>query len=112
MSECNFCKIVKGEIPCTTVYEDEMTLAFNDISPKAPIHVIVIPKKHVANLEEASKDKELISAVTNAVVEVSKILDVDKNGYRTVANTGHDGGQSVDHFHFHVLAGKVFGENF
>lgn len=112
MSECIFCKIVEGEIPCTKVYEDEMTLAFNDISPKAPIHVIVISKKHVANLEEASKDKELISAVTNAVVEVSKILDVDKNGFRTVANTGHDGGQSVNHFHFHVLAGKVFGENF
>jgi histidine triad (HIT) family protein len=89
-----------------------MTLAFNDISPKAPLHVVVIPKKHVANILEAAKDKELMAAVTNAVCEVAKILDVDKNGFRTVANTGHDGGQSVDHFHFHVLAGKVFGENF
>ncbi len=112
MSECIFCKIVKGEIPCTKVYEDEMTIAFNDISPKAPIHVVVIPKKHISNIMEASKDKELIAAVTNAVSEVAKTLDIDKNGFRTVANTGHDGGQSVDHFHFHVLAGKVYGENF
>ena len=112
MEDCIFCKIVKGDIPCTKVYEDDMTLGFNDISPKAPLHVVVIPKKHVANILEASKDKELIAAVTHAVCEVSKVLDVDKNGFRTVANTGHDGGQSVDHFHFHVLAGKVFGENF
>jgi histidine triad (HIT) family protein len=112
MDDCIFCKIVKGDIPSTKVYEDDMTLAFNDISPKAPLHVVVIPKKHVANILEAAKDKELMAAVTNAVCEVAKILDVDKNGFRTVANTGHDGGQSVDHFHFHVLAGKVFGENF
>ena len=112
MDDCIFCKIVKGEIPCTKVYEDDMTLAFNDISPQAPLHVVVIPKKHVANILEASEDKELVAAVTHAVCEVAKTLDVDKNGFRTVANTGHDGGQSVGHFHFHVLAGKVFGENF
>ena len=112
MQECIFCKIVKGEIPSTKVYEDEMTLAFNDISPKAPVHVIVIPKKHVANIVEASKDKDLLAAVANAVGEVARILDIDKKGFRTVANTGRDGGQSVDHFHFHVLAGKAFGESF
>ena len=112
MDNCIFCKIVKGEIPCKKVYEDEMTLAFNDIDPKAPIHVVIIPKKHVKNIIELSEDKELTAAVTNAVSEVAKILDIDKNGFRTVANTGHDGGQSVGHFHFHVLAGKVFGENF
>ena len=112
MEDCIFCKIVKGDIPCKKVYEDDMTLAFSDISPKAPIHVVVIPKKHVANIIEASEDSELIAAVTRAVAEVAKILDVDKNGFRTVANTGHDGGQSVGHFHFHVLAGEVFGESF
>lgn len=112
MDDCIFCKIVNGEIPCTKVYEDDMTLAFNDISPKAPIHVVVIPKKHVANIIEASEDSEIISAVTKAISEVSKILDIDKSGFRTVANTGHNGGQSVGHFHFHVLAGKVFGETF
>ena len=112
MEDCIFCKIVAGKIPCTKVYEDETTLAFNDISPKAPIHVVVIPKKHVSNIMEAAKDKELLAAAANAVGEVAKVLDIDKNGFRTVANTGHDGGQSVDHFHFHVLAGKAFGENF
>jgi histidine triad (HIT) family protein len=112
MDDCIFCKIVNGEIPCTKVYEDDYTLAFNDISPKAPIHVIVIPKKHVANIIELGEDTELTLSVTRAVAEVAKILDIDKSGFRTVANTGHNGGQSVNHFHYHVLSGKVFGENF
>lgn len=112
MDNCIFCKIVKGEIPSTKVFEDENTLAFYDISPKAPVHVIVIPKKHVANIIEAAEDKELISSVINAIGKVAKITGVESDGFRCVANTGHDGGQSVDHFHFHVLAGVTFGENF
>ncbi len=112
MEDCIFCKIVKGEIPCTKVYEDEYTLAFNDISPKAPIHVVVIPKKHLSNIIELSEESELACAMARAVAEVAKNLDIDKSGFRTVANTGHNGGQSVNHFHYHVLAGKVFGENF
>lgn len=112
MSDCIFCKIIKGDIPCTKVYEDDMTLAFKDISPKAPVHVIVVPKKHVANIIEASKDPEIISSVAKAVAEVAKIMKVDESGFRTVANTGHDGGQTVDHFHMHVLGGRVFDEKF
>ena len=112
MTDCLFCKIVSGDIPCTKVYEDEFTLAFKDIAPKAPVHVIVIPKKHVTNIIEAAKDTELMMAVANTVSTVARIMGVEYTGFRTVANTGVDGGQSVDHFHFHVLAGKTFGENF
>ncbi len=112
MEDCIFCKIVNGDIPCTKVYEDEFTLAFNDISPKAPIHVVVIPKKHVKNILELAEDAKLTYDMAHAVSEVAKNLDIDKSGFRTVANTGHNGGQSVNHFHYHVLAGKVFGENF
>ncbi len=112
MQNCIFCKIARGEIPSEKVYEDDMTLAFKDISPKAPIHIIVIPKKHVANIIQASKWPDIINTVVNAVGETAKIMGVDKSGFRVVSNTGKDGGQSVDHFHFHVLAGKIFDEDF
>lgn len=112
MKDCIFCMIARGDIPSTKVYEDDLTLAFKDISPKAPIHIIVIPKKHVANIIEARKAPELMLATLNTVSEVAKIMGVAESGFRTVANTGFDGGQSVDHFHFHVLAGKRFGEKF
>lgn len=112
MQDCIFCKIIKGDIPCTKVYEDDMTLAFKDIAPKAPVHVIVVPKKHVANIIEASQNSEIITSTVKAAAEVAKIMGVNESGFRTVANTGHDGGQTVDHFHLHVLGGKVFDENF
>ena len=112
MENCIFCKIVKGDIPNNKVYEDDWVLAFHDISPKAPIHVIVIPKKHVANILELSRDEALTVAVTKAVAAIAQKLGVTRNGFRLVANTGHDGAQSVDHFHYHILAGKVFGESF
>lgn len=112
MDNCIFCMIVKGDIPSNKVYEDDKTLAFYDINPKAPKHVVVIPKKHFKNIIEASEDKSIVQDMALAVAHVTKILNVQDDGFRTVANTGHDGGQSVDHFHFHVLAGKVFGEDF
>ncbi len=112
MSDCIFCKIVRGEIPCTKVYEDEYTLAFKDINPKAPVHVLVIPKEHVADIVGMAHNERLMTQVIFAVDQVTKILGVQENGFRTIANTGRDSGQIVDHFHFHILAGKQFGEDF
>ncbi|MCK5129790.1 MAG: histidine triad nucleotide-binding protein [Clostridiales bacterium] len=112
MAHCIFCKIIEGEIPCHKVYEDDRTLAFHDINPKAPMHVVVIPKKHIANIMQASEDAQLLKDMACAVTEVAKALGVQDSGFRTVTNTGEGGGQSVDHFHFHVLAGKTFGEDF
>lgn len=109
--DCIFCKIIAGEIPCTKVYEDDQVLCFKDINPKAPIHVLVVPKKHVANLLEVD-DNNILNDINTAIKKVTKELGIAESGFRTVINTGHDGGQTVDHLHFHILAGKVFGEDF
>ena len=109
---CIFCKIIAGEIPCDKVYEDDKVICFNDIAPKAPIHVLVVPKKHVANLLEISRDLDMLNDINHAIKEVVNTLGVAQSGFRTVVNTGRDGGQSVDHLHFHILSGKTFGENF
>ena len=109
---CIFCKIVAGEIPCDKVYEDDKVICFNDIAPQAPIHVLVVPKKHVANILDLSDDKDMLNDISNGIKNVAKELGIDQSGFRTVINTGKDGGQTVDHLHFHILAGKVFGENF
>ena len=108
--DCIFCKIAAGEIPCTKVYEDEKIICFKDINPKAPIHVLAVPKKHVANLLEVD-DNDILNDINTAIKQVAKELKVANGGFRTVINTGYDGGQSVDHLHFHILAGKVFSED-
>jgi len=112
MDNCIFCKIVRGEIPSRKVYEDDHVLAFYDINPKAPVHVIVIPKKHVANVLEAVGEAEMFGQMMAAVKEIAETLGFSGNGFRLVANTGRDGGQSVGHLHFHLLAGVTFGESF
>ena len=109
--DCIFCKIIAGEIPSSKVYEDENILCFNDIAPHAPIHVLVVPKKHVANLLEVN-DADMLNQIQHAIVKVADILGIAETGFRTVASTGRDGGQTVNHLHFHILAGKTFGENF
>lgn len=109
--DCIFCKIAAGDIPCTKVYEDEKVICFKDINPKAPIHVLVVPKKHIANLMEVN-DINTLNDINNVIKHVAKQLKISESGFRTVVNTGHDGGQTVDHLHFHVLAGKAFGESF
>jgi len=109
--DCIFCKIIAGEIPCTKVYEDEKVICFGDINPKAPIHVLVVPKKHVPNLLEVD-EIDMLNDINFATKQITKDLNIAESGFRTVINTGHDGGQSVDHLHFHILAGKEFGENF
>jgi histidine triad (HIT) family protein len=108
MSEnCVFCKIASGEIPCDRVYSDDYVLAFNDLTPKAPTHILVIPKRHVANLAEAEEtDRELLGRLLLACGDVAARAGIDQTGYRVVTNSGADGGQSVGHLHFHILGGR------
>lgn len=106
MTDCLFCKIVSGEIPSSKVFENEEFLAFNDIDPKAPVHVLVIPKKHFENISNLSvTDEKLTAGLMNVA---SKIADQEKlsKGFRIVINTGVEGGQSVFHVHAHVLGGR------
>ena len=103
---CIFCEIVNGKIPCTKVYEDSQVLAFKDINPAAPIHFLVIPKEHAPNVMEI-EPKNLIS-VFDAIKKLVEDYDLQKKGFRIVNNTGEDAGQTVEHVHFHLLAGKKF----
>ena len=110
MQECLFCKIAKKEIDSKIVYENEYVLAFNDINPVAPVHVLVIPKVHIKDLNEVNKENiTYINEVMLAIKEVAKITGVYESGYRVVSNVGEDGGQVVPHLHFHVLGGKTLG---
>jgi histidine triad (HIT) family protein len=105
MDDCVFCKIVKGEIPSKKVYETESVLAFWDVNPGAPVHILVIPKKHVENLSEAiSVDEGLVESVMLGVTKVAEVLKI-ADGYKATTNNGEDAGQVVGHFHFHVLGG-------
>ncbi len=104
---CIFCKIVNGEIPADIVYEDEKYMAFKDINPKAPIHILIIPKEHIeklADIDDARKN--LIGDMTIVANKVAKQLGIDKTGYRVVINNGPDAGQEVYHIHMHLLGGK------
>ena len=110
-----FSKILRGEIPCDKVYENEHSLAFNDISPQAKVHVLVIPKGSYIDVDDFSKKatKDEISSLMQAVAEVCKInklsLSEGGKGFRLIANTGSDGSQEVPHFHFHVMGGEPMG---
>lgn len=107
MEDCIFCKIVKGEIPCEKVYEDDKVLSFKDINPGAPNHVLIIPKKHIGSLNEVTEeDSTLIAHIFLVAKEIVKKLGIDDTGYRIVSNCGEDGGQTVPHIHFHVLGGR------
>ena len=110
MEDCLFCKIVKGEIPSTKVYEDEEILAFKDINPVAPVHILVIPKKHIVSLNEIEpEDQILIGKIFTTIKKIAKDQVIAENGYRVIANCGEDGGQEVKHLHFHILGGKKLG---
>jgi histidine triad (HIT) family protein len=106
--DCLFCKIAAGEIPSDIVYQDEQVVAFKDISPAAPVHVLVIPKKHIASLLElqAADAKLAAHILTEVVPKLAKKLAIDEKGFRLVANTKEDGGQTVNHLHFHLLGGR------
>ena len=109
MDDCLFCKIAKGDIPSTKVYEDDKIYAFRDIDPQAPSHVLIIPKQHIGSLDEASEsDAELLSYMLLKVKDIAAAEGLS-NGYRVVINTGADGGQTVHHLHIHLLGGKAMG---
>lgn len=106
--DCLFCKIIAGEIPGNKVYEDDKVFAFRDINPQAPVHVLLVPKKHMRNVLEC--DADTAAALVKAIGEVAKIEGVEKDGFRVVSNCGHHGCQSVEHLHVHLLGGAQLGE--
>jgi histidine triad (HIT) family protein len=105
MNDCLFCRIIRGDIPSKKVYEDEHTFAFEDIDPKAPTHVLVVPKKHLSGLKEATTaDAEIIGRCHLAAAQIARQRKIE-DGYRTVINVGPKSGQSVFHLHVHLLGG-------
>ncbi|ASW43667.1 histidine triad nucleotide-binding protein [Clostridium isatidis] len=102
--DCIFCKIINGEIPSSKIYEDEEVLAFHDINKAAPIHFLVIPKKHIQSANEInSENSKTIAHIFEIISKLAKDLGISEGGYRIVNNCGKDGGQTVNHLHFHVL---------
>ena len=109
MSDCLFCKIVAGEIPAERVLEKDDVIAFRDINPQAPVHLLVIPKKHIATLDDlAPEETELGGNLLRAASEAAAAAGLAEKGYRTVINCGRDAGQEVFHIHLHVLGGRGF----
>ncbi len=106
MEDCIFCKIAQGAIPCSKVYENDRVLAFDDIHPMAPVHVIIIPKTHIPTLMDVNSDSlRVFDDVVTAVQEVARIKGIDQRGFKTVINCNKEGGQVVFHLHVHVLGG-------
>ena len=104
--DCLFCRIAAHEIPSSTVYEDDLIIAFRDIAPQAPFHILIVPKQHIGSAAELTgQHAELLAAVFSAAARLCAEEKLD-NGYRVVTNVGPDGGQSVAHLHFHVLGGR------
>ena len=105
MEDCLFCKIAAGDIPSNKLYEDDTLLAFYDIDPQAPVHFLVIPKRHIASAAALTEDDAaLLGHIYAVIAQLCRKLGVDESGYPVVTNVGEDGGQSVKHLHFHVLA--------
>ena len=112
MDNCLFCKIVKGEIPSTKVYEDDEILAFRDINPLAPVHVLVISKKHISSLVELQpEDEAIVGKIYTIINKIARQENIFESGFRVVVNCGEDGGQEVKHLHFHLIGGKKLGIN-
>ncbi len=104
--DCLFCKIIKGEIPSSKVFENDAVYAFKDINPNAAVHVLLVPKKHIDSIDCVSAENiSEVAAVLEAIPEVAKICGLS-NGYRVITNVGEDGGQTVKHLHFHILGGE------
>jgi histidine triad (HIT) family protein len=111
MSECIFCKIVKGEIPCTMVYEDEQLLGFADIQPQAPVHCLFIPREHIPTLNDATPAHQaLLGRMMLAAAKVAKEKGVAEAGYRLLMNVDREGGQIVFHVHLHLMGGRQMGK--
>lgn len=108
--ECIFCKIARGEIPSEKVFENEKVIAFNDINPKSPTHVLVVSKEHFTSLNEIPSDRmDIVTAIFNAARDIAKKAGVDENGYRIIVNTNRAAGQEVFHLHFHLMGGRQMG---
>lgn len=105
---CLFCSIAEGSIPSAKVYEDEKVYAFKDIAPQAPVHVLIIPKKHIESAQAVTEeDNELLCSMFAAARHIARELGVDETGYRLITNVGADAGQTVPHLHLHLLGGKA-----
>jgi len=109
VSDCIFCKIIAGEIPSQRVYEDEYVYAFRDITPQAPVHILVVPREHVASVTELTPENSFV--VAKCYEAIAKIAEAEGlvDGFRVITNSGRDGGQTVFHLHFHLLGGKPLG---
>ena len=108
MADCLFCKIIKREIPATLVYEDDRVMAFGDINPQAPTHVLVVPKRHIATLNEVvAEDDSLVGELVRRAAAIAKERGLSAGGYRTVFNTNRAAGQTVFHIHLHLLGGRA-----
>ena len=105
---CLFCRIVRGEIPATLVAESDRCIAFRDVNPQAPTHVLVIPREHIASLD-AADDAELLGQMSLLAARIARDEGIAATGYRTVINTGHEAGQTVHHIHLHLLGGRRLG---
>lgn len=110
MEDCIFCKIINREIPSSIVYEDEEIIAFKDVNPVAPVHILVIPKKHIESVINLKQEDELlIGKIYSVINKIAKQEEIDKKGFRVIVNCGEDGGQEVKHLHFHLIGGKKLG---
>ena len=107
--DCIFCKIANGEIPTELVYEDETVAAFKDLNPQAPVHILIVPKKHIGSCDELTDENSgVVGHIFAVAAAIAKQFGLE-NGYRIVNNCGEDGGQTVKHLHFHLMGGRVFG---
>ncbi|MEP7214304.1 MAG: histidine triad nucleotide-binding protein [Acidobacteriota bacterium] len=108
-NDCIFCKIAGGELPSEMLFQDEQCVAFNDLSPHAPVHVLVVPRLHIESLDKAAENnKELLGHLLLTAAEIARKRGIAENGYRVVINTNSDGGQTVFHLHVHLLGGRPF----
>ena len=107
MQDCIFCKIANGELGTEFVYEDELVVAFNDLSPQAPVHILIVPKEHIASaLELDDNNKNIVGHIFGVAAKIARDSGFAENGFRIINNCGKDGGQTVGHIHFHLLAGR------
>ena len=107
IQDCIFCKIISGEVPANIVLENDSILAFEDIEPQAPVHILIIPKKHITSINDIKfKDRDICGDMLLAAKQIAKISNINNSGYRTIFNTNEDGGQTVFHIHMHLLGGR------
>ena len=107
MQDCIFCKIISGKVPANIVLENDSILAFKDIEPQAPVHILIIPKKHITSINDIEfKDRDICGDMLLAAKQIAKTLNIKNSGYRTIFNTNEDAGQTVFHIHMHLLGGR------